>query len=458
MNFYLLVILVLVNTTMYSQGKVLVPTTYVGALNNNASEDWTNGWTNFNPKSTIYPAVNDTSTLNGMSASLPVPGEKKLTGNVTLDATKVYLLSGIIIVTDGAKLTIPAGTLIRAQSDVNSNPKNYAVLLVERGGKVELLGSANNPVVFTSARDIGQRERGDWGGIILAGKSLHNLSNATFDNVQMEGFNNVTFDATLARFGGSNVADNSGIFKYVRIEFPGLAFEANKEVNGLTLGSVGSGTELHHIQVSYSNDDSYEWFGGTVNSHHLIAFKGTDDDFDTDNGYAGISQFGIGIRDSAYFDLTYSLPSGASTSEGFESDNEATGTANVRPYTNGVFSNFTMIGPVPVGSKYSDMNSVTKASFRRGARIRRNSSLRIVNSIFMGYRNFLLIDGDSSIRNTNFPEALALVNPNTAVDQIQKQIYYSNNLIINTQSAYVSTTDTVANGLVEVARAAGSQA
>jgi hypothetical protein len=214
---------------------------------------------------------------------------------------------------------------------------------------------------------------------------------------------------------------------------------------------------LTHIQVSFSNDDSYEWFGGSVNSSHLIAWKGTDDDFDTDNGYSGISQFGLGVRDSAYYDLTYPLPSGASTSEGFESDNEATGTAGVSPYTKAIFSNFTMVGPIPVGSTWSQMNSVTKAAFRRGARIRRNSSLRITNSFFTGYRNFVMIDGDSTVRNTNWPQALALVTPNTPVDILSKQVFFANNLICNTAAAFNSTTDTTANGLVEVTRAKSSE-
>jgi hypothetical protein len=117
-----------------------------------------------------------------------------------------------------------------------------------------------------------------------------------------------------------------------------------------------------------------------------------------------------------------------------------------------------MVGPVPVGATYSAMNTTTKAAFRRGARIRRNSSLRIVNSIFMGYRNFLMIDGDSCIRNTNFPEALNLVTPNTPVDIEKHSISFANNMIINTAAAYTSTTDTVANGLVEVSRGAGSAA
>ena len=437
----------------------LEPTDYVGALSSDPDEDWTSYWTNFDPNNTAYGDPDDVTTLDGMSPGNPVPGELNITTSLTLDPSKVYLLSGLIVVRDGGELNIPAGTVIRALADLNSTPKNYASILVERGGIINVAGSDDEPVVFTSANDIGNRHRGDWGGLLIAGKSTHNLLNGTDNNnVQMEGFNNVTFDATLARFGGTNPADNSGTIRFLRIEFGGVAFETNKEINGFTLGAVGSGTIVDHVQVSYSGDDSFEWFGGTVNSKHLIAWKGTDDDFDTDNGYSGLSQFGIGVRDSSLYDLSYTLPSGSSTSEGFESDNEATGTANVRPYTSGVFSNFTMVGPVPVGSKYSEMNSTTKAAFRRGARIRRNSSLRIVNSLMMGYRNFLMIDGDSCVRNTNCADALLLVTPSTPVDVVTKQISFANNLICNTAAAFTSTTDTTANGFLEVARASGSAA
>ncbi|HZV44848.1 MAG TPA: hypothetical protein VFF90_10240, partial [Saprospiraceae bacterium] len=340
----------------------LEQTTYVGALSADPAEDWTTGWTNFDPENTAYPDPTDLTTLNGMDGSLPVPGEKNITSTLTLDASKVYALSGMIVVRDGGKLVIPAGTIIRASADLNTSPKNYASIIVERGGKIEVNGTANSPVVITSAKAAGARHRGDFGGVLIAGRSNHNLLNGTDNNnVQMEGFNNVTFDANLARFGGTIPNDNSGHIHFLRIEFGGVAFETNKEINGLTLGAVGSATEINHVQVSFSGDDSYEWFGGTVNSSHLIAFKGTDDDFDTDNGFSGVSQFGIAVKDSSLYDLTYSLPSGSSTSEAFESDNEANGTANVHPYTNAVFSNYTLIGPVPVGSKYSQMNSTTKA-------------------------------------------------------------------------------------------------
>lgn len=431
-----------------------VKTSYVGALDADAAKDWTKGWTNFDPKTTTYPAPTDTTTLNGMLTSLPVRGERFITSNLTLDATKVYLLKGFIVVKSGAKLTIPAGTVIRATADLATTPKNYATLVVERGAQIEITGTAANPVVFTSAKDAGKRERADWGGLVICGRGIHNLLNGTTNNnVQLEGFNKVTFDPSIGFIGGTDNTDNSGIIRYLRLEFGGLAFDVNQEINGLTLGAVGSATEVRNVQVSFSNDDSFEWFGGAVNSNNLIAFKGTDDDFDTDNGYSGLNQFGIAIRDSAYYDGTYALPSGASTSEGFESDNEATGTASLArfPFTSAVFSNYTMVGPVPVGTTYSQLNSVARAAFRRGARIRRNSSLRIVNTIFMGYRNFLMIDGDSCVRNTNLPAAYALTNPNTAVDVQKKQIFFTNNLIVNTAAAS-SPVDSTANGLLEFAR------
>ncbi len=436
----------------------LESTNYIGALTDNSTNDWTKGWTNFDPKNATYAEPTDLTTLDGMATTLPIVGVKDITTTLTLDATKVYLLRGLVVVKSGAKLVIPAGTVIRATADLSVTPKNYATIVVERGGKIEITGTATNPVVMTSTKAVGLRERGDWGGLLIAGKSTHNNWSATGDTIQMEGFNNVTFSPSLARFGGTDPADNSGIVRYLRLEFGGLAFEANKEINGLTLGAVGTGTELRNIQVSFSGDDSFEWFGGTVNSKYLIAWKGTDDDFDTDNGYSGVSQYGIGVRDPDYFDLTWNATSGGSTSEGFESDNEATGTAAKTVLTNCVFSNFTMIGPVAVGKTYADLTATQKGAFRRGARIRRNSSQRIVNSIFMGYRNFLMIDGDSCVRNTNFPAALATVSPNTAVDTKTKQIMFSNNIIVNTQAAYTTAGDTTANGLVEVARAVACQA
>ena len=365
-------------------GQFIQMVNYAGALSSDASQDWTKGWAEWNPKQASYGVATETTTLNDAS------GIKNITGTVTLDASKVYLLTSTCVVRSGGKLIIPAGTVIRGAADLTATPKLYALITVERGGMIEVNGTSTNPVVMTSNKAAGSRDRGDWGGLVLCGKAVNNQGL----DVQLEGFNNVAVDNTLGKFGGTDDADNSGVVKYVRIEFAGLAFEPNKEVNSLTMGSVGSKTEIEGVQCSFGNDDAFEWFGGTVSCKKLISYKTTDDDFDTDFGYRGAVQFGIAVRDTAYFDLSWNATSGASTSETFESDNDAAGSGKL-PLTSALFSNITCVGPVPLDKTYNDLTATQKGAFRRGARIRRNSRLNIVNSVFMGYRNFIMFDGDS---------------------------------------------------------------
>jgi hypothetical protein len=162
--------------------------------------------------------------------------------------------------------------------------------------------------------------------------------------------------------------------KYVRIEFCGVTLSVGNEINGLTLGSVGSGTVLDYIQVSYSGDDSFEWFGGTVNAKHLIAFRGFDDDFDTDQGYRGLVQFGLGLRDPAAAD--------ASQSNGFEADNSAAGTGT--PLTAAVFSNITYVGGSRLARGLGNPDGVDNQAYGRGAHLRRNVSQSIYNSVIIG--------------------------------------------------------------------------
>ena len=218
----------------------------------------------------------------------------------------VYTLKGWVYICDGAELTIEPGTVIKGDKATK------AALIVERGGKLIAQGTADAPIVFTSAQAPGQRRPGDWGGVIICGKAKNNQK-----EMQIEG-------GPRTKHGGNDDADNSGVLSFVRIEFAGYPFKADQEINGLTLGSVGSGTKIDHVQVSYSNDDSFEWFGGAVNCKYLVAYKGWDDDFDTDNGFSGKVQFGLSVRDPKIADQ--------SQSNGFESDNCADG-AQVPPYT-----------------------------------------------------------------------------------------------------------------------------
>lgn len=297
------------------------------------------------------------------------------TGKQTLKKG-TYQLKGWVYVGNGAQLTIEPGTIIKG--DKNSK----AAIIVERGGKLIAQGTADSPIIFTSAQAKGSRKPGDWGGLVLCGKAKNNQN-----EMQIEG-------GPRTKHGGTDDTDNSGVLSYVRIEFAGYPFQKDKEINGLTLGSVGSGTQIDHVQVSYSNDDSFEWFGGKVNCKYLIAYKGWDDDFDTDNGFSGNVQFGLAIRDSKIADT--------SQSNGFESDNCADGSA-VSPYTTATFSNITFVGPkldnnfinTPdyiTGGVYNPNNGAALGKFQAAMHIRRNSRLNCVNSIAIGWPIGLILD------------------------------------------------------------------
>jgi hypothetical protein len=274
----------------------------------------------------------------------------KITASTTWAANKKYLIKGFVYVEEGATLTIEAGTIIKGDKDTKGT------LIIKPGAKIIAQGTAQKPIIFTSNQAKGQRGYGDWGGVILLGKAKVNKSPAT-----IEGEN-------ISTFGGTDDEDNSGIMKYVRIEFAGIAFEPDKEINGLTLGGVGRGTQMDYIQVSYSGDDSFEWFGGSANAKHLIAFRGLDDDFDTDNGFSGKVQFGLSLRDPSIADQC-----SCSSSNVFESDNDGAGSA-ATPQTSVMFSNFSaFIGSGVVNSKYNT-----------GALIRRNSAMSLLNTVITG--------------------------------------------------------------------------
>jgi hypothetical protein len=161
------------------------------------------------------------------------------------------------------------------------------------------------------------------------------------------------------------------------------------------MGAVGRGTQIDHIQCSFINDDAFEWYGGSVNCKYLVSYRTVDDDFDSDFGYHGLVQYGLSVRDPQLGDPSFSLPSGASTSEGFESDNDANG-STLQPFTTATFSNFTMIGPFR-----GNNSSTVHPAFRRGARIRRNSQIKIINSIISDWATGVMIDGVACEANAN---------------------------------------------------------
>ncbi|MCK6601830.1 MAG: T9SS C-terminal target domain-containing protein, partial [Bacteroidetes bacterium] len=257
-----------------------------------------------------------------------------ITGQVTWTSDKSYLLKGFVRVQSGGELTIQPGTIIYGENATQGS------FIVKPGGKVIAEGTEYAPIVFTSefAKPGSSVEpaRGDWGGVILLGKAPINPAGGTS-----------SIEGPGDSYGGSDPEDNSGVLKYVRIEYAGIAFTPNNEINGLTFGGVGRGTTIDYVQVSWANDDSFEWFGGTVNAKHLIAYQGLDDDFDTDFGFSGKLQFLLSIRDKEIADV--------SGSNGFESDNDATGSTS-SPRTSPTWYNVTLIGPAETKSTTFNSN------------------------------------------------------------------------------------------------------
>ena len=329
----------------------------------------------------VPPTANENTILEG-----------RISSNRTLKADYVYKLRGLVYVTNGAILTIEPGTKI-----VGENGKNGG-LIITRSCKIIADGTADKPIVFTS--EAATPQRGDWAGVVILGNAPTNSSfNGVLGIGEIEG--GINNSDGLGLYGtpatqAQNPADNSGILRYVRVEYAGYAFLPDKEINGLTFGGVGNQTVVDHVQVSYANDDSFEWFGGTVNCKHLISFRTLDDDFDTDNGFSGKVQFGISLRDSSVADI--------SKSEAFESDNDAAGSSSL-PQTTAVFSNMTVIGP------RENLNNVGNGLFLCGAQIRRNSSISIFNSIIMGYPTGLYIDATKGVpTDNNIPGSLFVQN------------------------------------------------
>src|SRR4030095_3002206 len=368
----------------------------------------------------------------------------RINADTTFRKQNTYILKGLVYIVGNHTLTIEPGTTIKG----SFSGTDVAALIITRGSKLMAKGPPTEPIIFTSASPSPQS--GDWGGIVLCGKAGYNLSyNGVNGLYQVEGgIDNANGDGLAG--SGDAIApapvdnDNSGTLQYVRIEYAGYAYQPDKEINSLTLAAVGSGTTIDHVQVSYAKDDAFEWFGGSVNCKYLIAYKTQDDDFDTDNGFSGKVQFGLIMRDSLIADI--------STSEAFESDNNASGTT-VAPTTKEIFSNVTAIGP------RETLSNVGSSLFRAGAQVRRNSAICIFNSIIMGWPQGILIDAstgtptdlniaDSSLRirhvtlagnNVNFKYSPSTSAPTGATDLTISSwftnSFYNNDLLVNAADA-----------------------
>ena len=317
----------------------------------------------------------------------------------TLTSDKIWKLDGVSYIADGQTLTIQPGTTVvtgakKSYNDPTYGPQSIAgILVVGRGGKLIADGqSASTPIVFTTMNQVcsGSCDTSGVGpSIVMIGKATTNRTTAT----RVEGIPQPAgVDITYG--GGSYAyddADNSGIVRYVRIEFPGFILRPDNEINGLTCAGVGTGTTISYVQVAYSRDDSYEFFGGTVNADHQIAQASDDDDFDFDHGFTGHLSYLIGVKDLCSTHSRNSSNALVSDANGIEADNDADG-SSLTPITHPVIDHLTELG-----YRNNTTGTVNPYTLLNGARIRRNAIIDLSNSIVAGFPTGMKFDAPSSL-------------------------------------------------------------
>lgn len=223
-----------------------------------------------------------------------------LTANETWTAENIYVLDGKVVVNDGVTLTIEAGTIVKGEQGQETLA---SALIVDQGGKLIADGTSSQPIIFTSVLDniqVGQTagtnlsvdDIGLWGGVIVLGKAPISVSGDVL-TAQIEG---IPANEPFGQYGGTIANDNSGVLRYISIRHGGITIGQDNEINGLTLGGVGSGTIIDNVEVVANQDDGIEWFGGTVNSSNLLVWGCGDDGFDADQSYSGTISNGLVIQ------------------------------------------------------------------------------------------------------------------------------------------------------------------
>jgi hypothetical protein len=284
----------------------------------------------------------------------------RIAANETWSSGSFWVLRGAVFVPEGVTLTIQPGTTVIGESG------SVGTLIVERGGKLNAIGTRELPIVFTSDQPVGQRARGDWGGIILNGRAPVNLEGG-----EGEG------EADTGIYGGDNPADSSGSMVYVRVEFAGTEFSPDNELNGIAFQAVGNGGRYEYLQVHMNKDDAFEWFGGTADIKHAIASNAGDDSFDWTFGWRGRGQF-LAVTQR-----------GDDADAGIEADNNEFNN-ELLPRAAPTLYNLTLCGD-------RDTNEGTESV--RGMLLRRGTAGEIRNFVITNFKNVgLEVNGAASIR------------------------------------------------------------
>ena len=339
---------------------------------------------------------------SGDTTAIPTTLSGRIDRSLSLPRGK-YTLTGFVYVGKGATLEFAAGSIIVADGSVKT------ALIIEQGAKLVADGKADAPIVFTSNKAANTRTNMDWGGISICGYAPTNRPLVPAP---------ITEGGSNRPYGGTDAGDNSGILRYVRIEFAGITAENNSELNGLTLYGVGAGTIIENVQTSFCGDDGFEFFGGTVNCKNLISYASGDDDFDFDFGYNGQIQYAVSLRDKFHDD---------DDANQIECDNDASATTAL-PYTRPVLSNFTLIGV------FDTTGLPSNARHRFGNRWRRATRFEFRNSIILGsWGNAMALDGDATINGFLNNESIFRNN----------LVFSYNRFSGSAQTAFISTNQTL---------------
>ena len=346
--------------------------------------------------STFTACKKDKSTDEETVLSGSLANGTVLTGDLVNDVTLVkgntYVLRGGVHVKEGKTITIQDGVTVKH----DPNEPAVAYLLIEPGAKIMAQGTAASPIIFTSGASAPKEQ--DWGGIIVCGRAPVNGEGGRISSEMGAG---VTYGGTVAN-------DNSGVLKYMRVEFTGKKQTADKEHNGFTFEGVGNGTTVEYLSVYRGGDDAFEWFGGTVNVKYLFAYGAQDDIFDWTYGWSGKAQFLVGVQSDNVGD------------RGIEADNSDKNNA-ANPFSNPTLSNVTLVGSViaktgddPTAVKDTDVGKTT------GLKLRQGTKGKLHNLVVYNFNNGVDVEHNGTLANVT---DASLVIKNSDISNIKPWVF-----------------------------------
>ena len=354
----------------------VIRTGFRGAFDND--NNWAEGWTALSDYGYFGDLATDQPTVEEVIVDADIEAGETL----TLTNDKEYLLDGYVYVEEGATLNIQAGTVVRGKA-VPSNGDQTSALIIARGGMINAEGTADQPIIMTSelddlavTDDLTATDNQTWGGLIVLGNAPIGEDIGEGEAFPTDVIEGIPSDEPRIRYGGTDADDNSGVIKYVSLRHGGSVLGADNEINGLTLGGVGAGTEIDYIEVFANKDDGIEIFGGTVNiKHAVVAFCG-DDSYDVDESWDGFIQFALSLQNE---DID-GLGDHAVEYDGSEA-------ADRSPQTVGRIYNATFIG-AGLGATNTSSN---------GLRLREDAAAQFWNCIWMESTDYMFRIDDTSV-------------------------------------------------------------